>query len=266
MATDIRTFILECPVCQIEKGEHQLQRGELQPLPVPEKKWQEIMLDFVVKLPVTHKGHDSILVVVDRATKMCHLMPCCESISAHQTACLYWENVGKLHGLPQSLNSDRDRRFESGFWRSLWRCLGTNLKMSTAYHPQSQGQVERMNAVMEQTLRCLIHEMKDSKDWDELLPMVEFCINSQPNRSTGFSPFYLNYGYHPVTPQELLTGRERISVESVYRFTRRMRHTFKKAQDNLRTAQEAYKRQYDRHRRQATFQRGQMVLLSTKNL
>ena len=250
----------------MEKGEHQLQWGELQPLPIPEKKWAEVMLDFIVKLPVTNKGNDSILVVVDRATKMCHLIPCSEQISAHQTAVLYWENVGKLHGLPQSLNSDRDRRFESAFWRALWRIMGTTLKMSTAYHPQSQGQVERTNAVLEQTLRCLIHEMNDSRDWDELIHLVEFCINSQPNRSTGFSPFYLNFGFHPVTPHELLTGKERSSVESVHRFTRRLHTAFRKAQDNLRTAQEAYKRQYDRHRRQAEFQTGQSVLLSTKNL
>ena len=89
MAADIRSFILECPVCQTEKGEHQLQRGELQPLPIPEKKWSEVMLDFIVKLHVTNKGNDSILVVVDRATKMAHLIPCSEQISAHQTAVLY---------------------------------------------------------------------------------------------------------------------------------------------------------------------------------
>ena len=266
MATDIRSFILECTVCQQEKGEHQLQRGELHPLPIPEKKWSEVMLDFIVKLPETKKGNDSILVVVDRATKMAHLMPCREQISAYETAVLYWENVGKLHGLPQSLNSDRDRRFESAFWRALWRIMGTSLRMSTAYHPQSQGQVERTNAVLEQTLRCLIHELNDSREWDELIPLVEFCLNSQPNRSTGFSPFYLNYGFHPVTPQMLLTGKERSSVESVHRFTRRLHQAFRKAQSNLHTAQEAYKRQYDRHRRQAEFNVGQSVLLSTKNL
>ena len=121
--------------------------GELQPLRVPTERWSEVTIDFVTKLPRTDSGFDSVFVAVDRATKMVHLVPCVEAISAKETAALYWKHVGCLHGVPKCLYSDRDRRFESTFWKSLWKILGSDLRFSTAYHPQTQGQVERMNAV-----------------------------------------------------------------------------------------------------------------------
>ena len=112
------------------------------------------MNDFVTKLLVTRKGDDSILIVVDQATKFCHFIPCTEKISAKETAELYWNKVVCLHGMPRAIHSDRDVRFQSQFWKELWRNSGTKLRFSTAYHPQSQGLVERMNQVVEQVLRC----------------------------------------------------------------------------------------------------------------
>jgi hypothetical protein len=266
MAEDVRSFVLECPVCQTEKGEHQRPRGSLQPLHIPDRKWNEVTIDFITKMPLTEKNNDAVLVVVDRATKMCHLIPCSESISAHGTAMLYWANVAKIHGIPQCINTDRDRRFESRFWRSLWQLMGTSLHMSTAYHPQTQGQVERVNSVFEQVLRCTVHQLGEPRDWDDLCPIIEFSLNSHPNRSTGFSPFYLNFGYHPVTPNELLTGPVESCVESVSRFTQRLTSSFNKAKEHLRVAQESYKKYYDRRHRPVEFNTGQYVLLSTRNL
>ena len=266
MAADVREFILQCPVCQVEKGERQLPRGSLQPIHIPEKKWTEVTMDFITKMPVTQKNNDAVLVVVDRATKMVHLIPCSESISAHGTAFLYWEHVAKIHGIPKCINTDRDRRFESRFWRSLWQLMGTSLHMSTAYHPQTQGQVERVNSVFEQVLRCVVHQLGEPRDWDDLCPVIEFSLNSHPNRSTGFSPFYLNFGYHPVTPADLLTCEDESSVESVSRFTQRLHSIFAKAKEHLHVAQEQQRRYYDRRHRPAEFDVGQYVLLSTKNL
>ena len=266
MASDVRDFVLQCPVCQLEKGETTLPRGELQPLRVPPERWREVTIDFVTKMPSTDSGFDSVFVAVDRATKMVHLVPCREAISAKETAAMYWHHVGRLHGIPLCLYSDRDRRFESTFWKSLWKLLGSDLRFSTAYHPQTQGQVERMNAVFEQILRCTVHELGERRDWDLLLPMIEFCMNSQPNRSTGYSPFYLTYGFHPITPIDLLCGSDHSSVESVTRFAQRLHNTFKTAQENLHKANEQYKEYYDRRRRPATFAVGQPVLLSTKHL
>ena len=266
MTTDVREYVLQCPVCQVEKGETSLPRGELQPLRIPTQRWSEVTIDFVTKLPKTETGYDSVFVAVDRATKMVHLVPCVEAISAKETAQMFWHHVVRLHGVPKCLYSDRDRRFESAFWKYLWRLLGSDLRFSTAYHPQTQGQVERMNAVFEQVLRCTVHELGERRDWDTLLTHVEFCLNSQPNRSTGYSPFYLTYGYHPTTPIDLLSATDTSSVEGVTRFAQRLRQTYATAQEHLHRANEAYKKQYDRRHRPATFAVGDAVLLSTRNL
>ena len=125
MASEVRDFVLECPVCQEEKGESHRPRGELQVLKVPEQKWSDVSIDFIVKLPETLSGYDAVFVCVDRATKMCHLMPCTEKMGAQETASLYWNCVGKLHGIPKAIHSDRDVRFTSVFWKTLWKLTGT---------------------------------------------------------------------------------------------------------------------------------------------
>ena len=109
---------------------------------------------------MTKNGKDSILTVIDKATRMVYLIPCRKAITAAETAKLFWDNVVKLHGVPTALYSDRGTQFTSQFWKSLWGLTRTQLKYSTAYHPQTQGIVERMNAVVGQMLRCIIHESK----------------------------------------------------------------------------------------------------------
>ena len=116
---------------------------------------------------------------------------------------LYWSHIGKLHGIPSVLISDRDVRFTSRFWRELWRILRTNIRMGSGFHPQSSGQVEIYNKLLEQTLRCTIHQLGESRNWVDLLPSVEFVVNNAPSRATGYSAFYLNYGYHPLHPLQL---------------------------------------------------------------
>ena len=135
-------------------------RGKLQPMNIPETKWTEVSLDFVTDLPVTKGKKDSILTAVDKATHMVHLLSCKKSISTAETAKLSWHHVIKLHGKPKILYSDRGTQFTSQFWKKLWDLTGTQLRYSTAYHPQTQGVVERMNAVVGQLLRCSIHENK----------------------------------------------------------------------------------------------------------
>jgi hypothetical protein len=266
MAGDIRDFVIECPVCQVEKGESQRSRGELQNLKIPEQRWTEISMDFITKMPTTTGGNDSILVVIDRATKMCHLVACSESISAAETAWAYWANVGKLHGIPKALHTDRDPRFTSRFWKTLWQITGTSLRFSTAYHPQTQGQVERLNAVIEQVLRCTVHQMGEPRDWDNMLATIEFCLNSQVNRSTGYTPFYLCYGHHPVSPMMFLSDTDRVCVENVSRFTRRLDTIYHRARSHLQAANEKYKARYDRLHRPAQYHAGTWVLLSTRHL
>mgnify|MGYP000480071671 FL=1 len=160
---DIREFVLSCPVCQAEKNVHREPAGLLQPLQLPDQKWADVSLDFIMGLPKSDSGRDGILTVVDRATKMVHLIPVYQTITAAETARVYWEHVGKLHGIPRSVVSDRDPRFVSRFWQEFWRLLGTKLRMSTAHHPQTDGQTEAMNRVIEMALRCTLHSSQEPR-------------------------------------------------------------------------------------------------------
>ena len=265
MTSDIRQYVETCPVCQMEKTDHTLARGKLQPTEIPDKKWSEVSLDFITDLPVTRNGKDSILTVVDKATRMVHLLPCKKSITAAETAKIFWENIVKLHGVPSVLYSDRGTQFTSNFWKSLWSLTGTQLKFSTAYHPQTQGVVERMNAVIGQMLRCTLHENKKGS-WDSLLPSIEMTINALPNSSTGYSPFFLNYGYHPTMPVDLLKGDENVKLEAVNNFVERIRSEWNLARKNLLQSVEKQKKYYDMHHREVEYRVGDLVLLSSKNL
>nr|KYP69549.1 Retrotransposable element Tf2 [Cajanus cajan] len=143
MKKDIAAFVSACLVCQKAKIEHQKPSGLLQPLSIPEWKWDSISMDFVVALPRTRRGHDSIWVIVDRLTKSAHFLPINIRYSLERLARLYINEIVRLHGIPSSIVSDRDPRFTSRFWESLQRALGTQLRLSLAYHPQTDGQTER---------------------------------------------------------------------------------------------------------------------------
>ena len=266
MTGDVRQFVENCPVCQMEKSDHQSAKGKLTSTQIPEEKWKEISIDFVTDLPVTQGRKDTILTIVDKATRMVHLIPCRKNITAVATAQLLWQHVVKLHGVPRAIYSDRGPQFTAASWQELWRLTGTGLKYSSAYHPQTQGVVERMNAVVSQTLRCLIHQMNEMKQWEILLPTVELVINSLPNSSTGFSPFYLNYGYEPVVPIQLLKGDEIARTESVATFAQRVASDWKLARENLERSVQLQAKYYDKRHRDVSYKAGDLVLLSTRNL
>ena len=204
MSEHVREFVENYPVCQIEKSDHTLSKGKLQSTHIPESKWSEISIDFITDLPMSSRNRDSVFVVVDKATRMVHLAPCSKVINATDTGKLLWNTVVKLHGIPRVIYSYGGSQFVAGSWGELWRLTGTRLAYSTAYRPQTQGVVERMNSVVSQTVRCLLHDIGNPKDWEKTLPTAELVINSLPNQSTGFSPFYSNYGYEPVTLIQLL--------------------------------------------------------------
>ena len=266
MAGDIREYVESCPTCQLEKMDHTLKKGNLQSLAILEAKWQEVSVDFVTDLPTTAEGEDSIMTVVDRATKMVHLIPCRKTTTAGEAARLYWQHVVRLHGVPRAIHTDRGAQFIGRWWREIWALLGTKLKFGMAYHPQSQGQVERMNAIVSQTLRCLMSDVLDLTRWTEYLPTVEMVINSLPNRSTGYSPFFLMYGYHPVLPVELLKGDETTNVETVSKFLERTQEVWRTARVQMEKAVTTQKAYYDRKHRDIQFTVGDSVLLSTQNL
>ena len=151
-------------------------------------------MDFITDLPLSN-GSDSVLVVVDRLSKMAHFIPCTKDITSEQTALLVFQNVIRLHGLPDNIISDRGPQFASRFWSRIFGLLGTDINLSSAFHPQTDGQSERVNQVLEQYLRCTINYQQDN--WTDLLPTAEFAYNNATHTSTKMSPFYANYGYHP---------------------------------------------------------------------
>ena len=183
---DIRRMIGRCTTCTIGKRTKQ-NTGQYLPLPIPESPWQEVSLDFVLGLPRTRRKLDTILLVVDRFSIMAHFIACAKTTDAAHTAKLFFNEIVRLHGVPQSIVSDREVRFTSSFWKALWHLMGTTLRFSTAFHPQTDGQTEVTNRSLGNILRCLVQE--NAITWDKLLPRAEFAYNSSIHRATGYSPF-----------------------------------------------------------------------------
>lgn len=148
-------FVRQCAICQHAKHANSHPGGLLQPLPIPDGAWRDITMDFVERLPLS-EGYDVILVVVDRFTKYAHFLPLRHPYSAPLVARVFVDNIVKLHGMPHSITSDRDKIFTSNFWKQLFQSLGTKLQYTTAYHPQTNGQSERVNQCLEMFLRCMI--------------------------------------------------------------------------------------------------------------
>jgi hypothetical protein len=163
-------------------------------------------MDLITDLPKCASGVDAVVVFVDRLTKMIVCAPTTKTVTAPQLAQIFVFKVFCQFGLPSSIVSDRDVRFTSNFWQALWQMLGTKLKMSTAFHPQTDGQTERANRTVEEMLRPYVHPRQD--DWDQHLDLVAFAYNNATQASTGQTPFFLNHGRHPATPFDRALPRE----------------------------------------------------------
>jgi len=171
---NIFNFVHKCLVCQQVKAEHKKPLGLLVPVPIPEWKWYQIAMDFVTGLPRTSQGLDTVWVVVDRLTKSAHFLPFRINYSMERLAQVYIREIVKLYGVPESIVSNRDPRFQSRFWRSLSKVMGTILQLSTAAHTQTDGQSERTIQILEDMLRTCVLDFGGS--WDNYLPLVELLI------------------------------------------------------------------------------------------
>jgi hypothetical protein len=271
MYIDIKLYVRSCLVCQRTKSENRKPAGLLKPLPIPTRRWQCVTMDFIVQLPKTKSGYDAIMVVVDKLTKRAYFIPTTTTATAPDTALLYFKNVSKNgHGIPEIIVSDRDSKFTSLFWKSLWSLLDTKLAMSTAFHPETDGQTERMNRTLEQMLRAYANKQQDN--WDELLPYCEMAYNNSKNVSTGYSPFFLNYGQDMSLPANLLAtnSTEPITTEdgnaAVEDIITDLHDTLVTVQSNLTKAQEYQKKYADKSRRHEEYKVGDRVLLDTSDI
>jgi hypothetical protein len=215
MKKQVAEYVAACLTCQKAKVEHQKPAGIMQSLEVPEWKWDSISMDFVTALPKTQKRHDSIWVIVDRLTKSAHFLPVKTTFNVQQLAELYVAEIVRLHGVPTSIVSDRDPKFTSHFWGALHKALGTKLSLSSAYHPQTDGQTERTIQSLEDLLRACVLDNHGS--WDDILPLVEFTYNNSFHASIGMAPYEALYGRRCRTPlcwhqdgESLLIGPEYI--------------------------------------------------------
>ncbi|GJR48652.1 putative reverse transcriptase domain-containing protein [Tanacetum coccineum] len=198
MKRDIAEYVSRCLTCSKIKAEHQKPSRFLQQPEIPEWKWEKITMDFVTKLPKSSSGHDTIWVIVDRLTKSAHFLPIREDYKTEKLAKIYVNEIVARHGVPVSIISDRDGRFTSHLWQAFQKALGTRLDMSTAYHPQTDGQSERTIQTLEDMLRACVMDFGGS--WDTHLPLIEFSYNNSYHTSIKCAPFEALYGQKCRSP------------------------------------------------------------------
>jgi RNase H-like domain found in reverse transcriptase/Reverse transcriptase (RNA-dependent DNA polymerase)/Integrase zinc binding domain/Retroviral aspartyl protease/Zinc knuckle len=265
MVTDVKAFCETCQTCKMSKPSNQKPYGLLNPLSVPSYPWESVGIDFVGPLPESRNRdgqYDAITVIICLLTAMVHLIPSRINYNATQLAELVFEHIYKIHGLPRNIISDRDVLFTSAFWSRLHRLIGTKLRMSSAYHPQSDGSTERANRTVTQMLRQCIQP--DQKDWVARLPAIEFAINSARSESTGYAPFFLNFGRMPRNM--IWNSALRDEYPSVRDFALTKKLALMSAHDSIIAARVKQTRDANRKRQAVPFVLGDLVYLSAKNI
>ncbi|GJY63981.1 reverse transcriptase domain-containing protein [Tanacetum coccineum] len=244
MKRDIAEYVSRCLTCSKIKAEHQKPSGFLQQPEIPEWKWEKITMDFVTKLPKSSSGHDTIWVVVDRLTKSAHFLPIREDYKTEKLAKIYTNEIVARHGVPVSIISDRDGRFTSHLWQAFQEALGTRLDMSTAYHPQTDGQSERTIQTLEDMLRACVMDFGGS--WDTHLPLIEFSYNNSYHTSIKSPVIWTEVGESQLIGPEIVQE----TTEKIVQIRER-----------LKTARSRQKSYADKRRKPLEFQVGDRVLL-----
>ncbi|KAJ0576646.1 putative nucleotidyltransferase, Ribonuclease H [Helianthus annuus] len=257
MKKDIASYVSKCLTCSKVKAEHQRPSGLLEQPEIPVWKWDSIAMDFITKLPRTSSGHDSIWVIIDRLTKSAHFLPIREDFKVEKLARVYTDEIICRHGIPLDIVSDRDGRFTSRLWQTFQSAMGSHLNLSTAFHPQTDGQIERTIQTLEDMLRSCVIDFGGS--WDAHLPLIEFSYNNNYHSSIQMAPFEALYGRKcrsPITWREIgdkqFTGPELIQETTDKIFQIR---------DNLLKARSRQKSYVDKRRKPLEFSVGDHVLL-----
>ncbi|XP_031479939.1 uncharacterized protein LOC116250456 [Nymphaea colorata] len=256
MKSEVRGYVKACPVCQREKYEATKPPGHLNPLPIPDKPWEDVSMDFIDAMPRS-EGKEAVLVVVDRLTKYSHFVALPKNYHGPMVAGVYQDHIGKLHGMPQTIVCDRDSIFMSAFWREYMKMAGTVINFSTAHHPQTDGQSEVVNRTLETYLRCFAGERPNT--WIKFLSWAEWAYNTSLHSGTGMTPHEALYGYPPtsIPRYEVDTARDD-EVDCTLRNRDEILATLKK---NIERAQVRMRKAHDKGRKDREFEVGDMVWL-----
>jgi hypothetical protein len=256
MKKSVQEYVSMCEVCLKAKTEHTKLPGLLYPLPIPTQAWDIISMDFVEGLPQS-KNKDTILVVIDKFTKYAHFLPLSHPYTALTVAQTFHNEVYRLHGLPSTIISDRDKVFTSNLWQELFKLSETTLNMSSAYHSQTDGQTERLNQCLETYLRCMTQACPNK--WMNWLALAEFWYNTTMHSAHGKTPFEVLYGHQPrhfgISAASLCT------TEDLDQWLQDRQAMQLVIQHNLSRAQNRMKAQADKHRQERTFAVGDWVYM-----
>jgi hypothetical protein len=257
MKIEIARYVARCDTCKRVKATYIKTAGPLQSLPIPTWKWEDISMDFIVGLPRTAKGYDAIWVIIDRLTKIAHFLPVKVKYPVITYAELYIARILSLHGVPKTIVSDRGPQFVSKFWEELHRSLGTKLLHSSAYHPQTSEQTERVNQILEDMLRAC--KLDFSQKWDECLPLAEFSYNNSYQESIKMAPFEALYGRRCRTPLNWSEPGERCFFRPD--MVKEAEDKVQKIIQNMKKAQARQKSYADKRRMPLYFLEGDYVYL-----
>jgi Integrase zinc binding domain/Chromo (CHRromatin Organisation MOdifier) domain/Integrase core domain len=258
----VSDYVGGCDICQRSKSSNHKPYGLLQPLPIADRPWASISVDFITQLPDSN-GFSAICVFVDRFTKMAHFAPTTDSVDAEGTVQLFLERVFSAHGLPDDVTSDRGTTFTSQFTQSVFKALHIEQNLSTAFHQRTDGQTERVNSVLEQYLRCYINYQQTN--WSSLLPIAEFAYNNTIHSSTKTTPFFANFGYHP----KFTVTVPRVSKNNVPLADRikSLQDLYADMKENIKIASERHAPYFNaKVMAQPDFQVGDQVWLDARNL
>jgi len=268
MMTFVKNYIKTCDTCWKIKSQRHSPYGELQPISAPERPWHTITWDFITDLPpskdtIYKQEHDQILVICDKLTKFGYFIPWKSTNGAEILAHTFLKEIYSKHGMPETIISDRDRVFTSKFWQTFTSQLGIKTKLSTSFHPQTDGQTERLNQTLEQFLRAYLNQAQDN--WVELLPVAQFAYNSAKQNTTTMSPFYANYGMEPSSfhePRVLLSEAPAATIK-----TNKLRELHSSIQKDIEFLNIRMEMYYNRtHQEMPTVEEGGEVYLLTRNL
>jgi transposase InsO family protein len=268
MTADCKQYVRNCGACRRSHSNQTKQQGWLHPLPIPAYPMQHMCMDFK-EFPKDKEGYDAILVFIDRLGKDSVTIPCHKTIDARGLAVLFIQWIYRFGHTPESIVSDRGPQFVSAFWKEFCRIIGVKIKLSTAYHKETDGQTEIMNRYIDQRLRPFVSYYQDN--WSSLLPMMDRVQMTLPHSSIGMAPYRLKFGIEPRTSWDWntpkpVTPAEKLNFPDAVAVATRMHKAWEIAKANMEKAQEAMSKSVNKHRRAIDWKVGDKVYLSAKNL